>query len=93
MKYDNFGSSVALSDTVALVGASKFADPGLVYQYSLRRNIWTLKAQLLASDGVGGDYLGVSVALSGNTILAGADYTFNSTGFGAAYIFSLGRQR
>lgn len=93
MKYDNFGSSVALSDTVALVGANKFADPGLVYQYSFRRNIWTLKAQLLASDGVGGDYLGVSVALSGNTVLAGADHTFSSTDIGAAYIFSLGRQR
>lgn len=93
MKYDNFGSSVALSDTVAIVGAHKFQDPGAVYEFSLRRNIWTLRAQFLASDGVDGNYLGVSVALSGNTILAGADDTFNSAGAGAAYIFSLGRQR
>jgi hypothetical protein len=93
MKYDNFGSSVALSDTVAIVGAQKFMDPGTVYEFSLRRNIWTLRAQLLASDAVNGNYLGVSVALSGNTVLAGADDTFNSTESGAAYIFSLGRQR
>jgi len=38
-----------------------------------------------------GDYLGVSVALSGNTVLAGADDTFASNGPGNAYIFSLGR--
>lgn len=90
MKYDGFGSSVALSNTVAVVGAQKFSDPGTLYEFTLRRNIWTLRAQFLASDGVGGNYLGVSVALSGNTILAGADDTFNSTEFGAAYIFKLG---
>ena len=67
-KYDTFGSSVAISNTVALVGATRFADPGAVYQFSLRRNVWTLKAQFVASDGVEGDYLGVSVALSGNTV-------------------------
>ena len=91
MQYDNFGSSVALSDTVALVGATKFSAPGTIYQFSLRRNIWTLRAEYLASDGVDGNYLGVSVALSGNTILAGADDTFNSAGAGAAYIFKLAR--
>ncbi len=93
MKYDNFGSSVALSSMVAIVGAQKFQDPGAVYEFSLRRSIWTLRAELLASDGVDGNYLGVSVALSGNTVLAGADDTFNSSESGAAYIFSLGRQR
>jgi hypothetical protein len=92
-KYDNFGDSVALSGTVAIVGAHQFLDPGAVYEFSLRRNIWTLRAQLLASGNGEGNYLGVSVALSGTTVLAGADDTFNATESGAAYIFSLGRQR
>jgi len=90
-RYDAFGSSVALSDMVALVGARQFADPGTVYVYSMRRNSWTLRAQLLASGGVDGETLGVSVALSGNTVLAGADDSHYSPGAGQAYIFSLGR--
>jgi hypothetical protein len=89
-KYDSFGSSVALSDTRAIIGAQKFMDPGIVYEFALRRNVWTLRAQLLASDGVSGNYLGVSVALSGNTVLAGADDTFHPVDPGGAYIFSLG---
>ncbi len=87
---DSFGSSVVLSDRVALIGAQHFRDPGKVYEFALRRNTWTLRAQLLASDGMAGNYLGVSVALSGNTVLAGADDTFASNGTGNAYIFSLG---
>ena len=90
-KYDNFGSSVALSNTVAIVGAHQFLDPGAVYEFSLRRNIWTLRAQLVASDSTNGDYLGGSVALSGNTVLAGADHTFKPSEPRAAYIFKLGR--
>jgi hypothetical protein len=86
-----FGSSVALANGVALVGAHHFLDPGAIYEFVLRRNTWTLRARLLASDGMSGDYLGVSVALSGNTVLAGADDTFNSDRGGEAYIFSLGR--
>jgi len=76
---------------VALVGANNFLDSGSVYQFVLRRNIWTLRAQFLASDGTGGDYLGVSVALSGNTVLDGADDTFNTDRGGEAHIFTLSR--
>ena len=91
MQGDSFGSSVVLSDRVAVVGAEHFRDPGRVYEFALRRNTWTLRAQLLASDGMNGNYLGVSVALSGNTVLAGADDTATSMGGpGQAYVFSLG---
>jgi FG-GAP repeat len=85
-----FGSSVVLSNTVAVIGATHFLDSGQVYEFVLRRNTWALRAQLLASDGMAGDDLGVSVALSGNTVLAGADDIFNAGGTGKAYIFSLG---
>jgi hypothetical protein len=89
-KYDNFGSSVALSDTVAIVGAKNFLAPGKIYQYSLRPNVWALRAQYIPTDSVDGDYLGVSVALSGNTLLGGADDTFHTTESGSAYIFKVG---
>ena len=88
--YDEFGSSVALSDTVAIVGAKQFLDSGKIYQYSLRRGVWKLRAELVASDSVGGNSLGTSVALSGNTVLGGADMSFTNEP-GAAYVFKIGR--
>jgi hypothetical protein len=86
-----FGSAVALSPGMALVGADQFSKTGAVFQFVLRRDAWKLKAQLLASDGARGDFLGFAMALSGNTVLAGADDFLNSHEPGAAYIFSLGR--
>jgi hypothetical protein len=88
---DFFGSSVAFSGTVALVGSHvSGGKPGVIYEYVLRRNVWTVRAQFLASDGMNGNGLGASLALSGNTILAGAD-DGSVGGVGQAYIFSLGR--
>jgi hypothetical protein len=87
-----FGSSVALSPEMALVGADTFSRTGAVFQFVFHRNTWVLRAQLLASDGARGDFLGFAVALSGNTVLVGADDFLNRHEPGAAYIFSLGRQ-
>jgi hypothetical protein len=86
MKDDYFGYTVNLSGTVALVGAIKVVDPGVVYEYALRRNSWALGAQLVASNGISGNLFGESLARSGNTVFAGAD-----DGPGEAYTFSLGR--
>lgn len=90
MKFEYFGSSVALTPTTSLVGARNVTAPGKIYQYSLRRNVWTLRAQFIPTDSANGDRLGVSLALSGNSVLGGADDDFNS-GSGSAYIFKLGR--
>jgi len=49
---------------------------------------WAEITKLLASDGAGGDQLGWSAALSGDTALIGAfDDDDNGSGSGSAYVF------
>ncbi len=92
---DRFGSSVALSGTVALVGAynktvGANANQGAAYVFVQSGGTWTQQAKLVASDGAAGDILGASVALSGNTALLGAyKKTIGTNGNqGAAYVFA-----
>ena len=49
----------------------------------------TETAKLTASDGAAGDYFGHSVAISGNTVVVGADYATvgGNSQQGAAYVF------
>ena len=89
---DFLGSSVAVSgDTVvagapyATVGAN--AKQGAAYVFVEPASGWTSgteSAKLTASDGAAGDFLG-SVAVSGDTVVAGARGTNGSKG--AAYVF------
>lgn len=74
---DFFGTSIALSGTTLLVGApfqghTASAGPGAVYVFAETAGVWTQAAELMASDGVGGDEFGRSVALDGTTALIGA---------------------
>jgi hypothetical protein len=79
---DFFGESVAISGRTIVVGApgrevGTSALQGAVDVFTRPASGWsgslTQKAQLTASDGRAGDALGVSVAVSGNAIVAGAD--------------------
>lgn len=92
---DGFGASVALSGTTALVGASGVAingdpDGGAAYVFQGSSGTWIQQQELTASNGVGGDYLGISVAISGSTALVGTCCvgTGSNAAEGAAYIFS-----
>ena len=91
---DEFGRSVAISgDTVAVgavrhnVGANN--DQGSAYVFVRSGTTWTQQAQLAASDGAALDHLGSSVAISGDTVVVGAE--LNDVGAngdqGSAYIF------
>ncbi|MHB1544512.1 MAG: hypothetical protein ACYCS1_09745 [Gammaproteobacteria bacterium] len=91
---DQFGVSVALSGTTALVGAwlhtvGGNAGQGAAYLYTNSSGTWRQTAELTASDGAAGEAFGVSVALSGKTALVGApSHTVNGhTDQGAAYLF------
>jgi len=82
-----FGVSVAVDGDTAVVGAPNADDfRGAVYVFTRSGDSWTQTAKLTASDGAGGDSLGVSVAVDGDTIVAGANtlqgsvYTFARTG-------------
>ncbi|MGH8428653.1 MAG: FG-GAP repeat protein [Gammaproteobacteria bacterium] len=89
--YDNFGYSVALDGTTALVGAiyatvGGDTDQGAAYVFTKSGGIWSQTAKLTAADGAAGDQFGNSVALSGTTALVGDDR--NGGNQGAAYVFS-----
>ena len=58
---------------------------GEVFLYTLQENKWTLVQRICAADKAVGDHFGVSAALSGHTMLVGADT--KDTQRGAAYLF------
>jgi len=83
---DEFGGSVAISGSTALIGApAKKKDTGAAYVFVRSGTTWSQQAELTASDAAKDDYFGVSVALSGSTAVVGAEG--NNTYTGAAYVF------
>ena len=84
---DNFGSSVALSGTTALIGALyKKTSTGAAYVFVHTGTSWSQQAELTASDSATNDFVGWSVAVSGTTALIGAPD--KDTSRGAAYVFA-----
>ncbi len=113
---DNFGTSVAMSGDTLVVGASgessnasgvngdqnnnSLNGAGAVYVFVRNRDSWSQQAYLKASNPGTFDSFGVSVAISGDTVVVGAnaedsnatgvngDQNDNSiSGSGAAYVF------
>lgn len=91
---DEFGLGVAISgDTIAIgsrkndIGANE--DQGFVSIFERVGNIWTETAKLTASNGAESDLFGHSVAIHGNTVVAGAPQVdFGPyASYGAAYVF------
>jgi hypothetical protein len=84
--FDEFGNSVALSGTTAVVGAyNNAAALGAAYVYQQNGNTWPLQAKLIAPSGTAGMEFGYAVATDGNVVLAGAPYQAHATG--SAYLF------
>ena len=89
-----FGYSVAISGTTTVVGAfieNSGAGASYVFQQDEGgSNNWGEVNKLTASDAQGNDQLGFSVAVSGTTGLAGAQFEADGgDNAGAAYIFDL----
>jgi uncharacterized protein (DUF2345 family) len=84
---DDFGWSVSISGTTAVVGAP-YADSytGAAYVFSDIGGVWTQEAELSASDGQSSDKFGWSVNISGDTVVVGAPGHYY--GLGAAYVFT-----
>lgn len=90
---DAFGQSVAISSDYLVVGAphdDDFGDSsGSAYVYKRQNGNWHQDAKLTASDGSEGDVFGISVSISGDTILIGADLDDEiADNAGAAYVFT-----
>jgi hypothetical protein len=96
--FDNFGSSVAISDdgNTVLIGspynAAVYSGQGAAYAFVRYGTDWYYTNKLISSDSSPSDYFGRSVALSGdgNTALIGAPYQDSSgqSNNGAAYVFT-----
>ncbi len=86
---DQFGASVAVDGTTAIVGASgDDSSQGAVYVFYRDQggdDNWGQLTKLTASDGAAGDNFGNSVALDGDTAIVGA--WGDNTETGAAYVF------
>ena len=83
---DVFGTSVAINGSNVIVGAyldnvGANQDQGSAYVFVRGGTVWTEEQHLLASDGTGTSYFGISVAISGTTVIVGS---FSRE---AAYIF------
>ena len=85
---DWFGQSVAVDGDTVVVGASEHDGSGSAYVFTKAADsVWTdatQTAKLTASDGDDFDEFGKSVAVDGDTAVAGAP---NNDGYGSAYVF------
>ncbi len=89
---DNFGYSVAISGAYAVVGAKYDTNNefkgGSAYIFHHYGSTWQQQAKLTATDAASYGQFGVSVAISGDYVLVGADgEDANGNDFGSAYIF------
>jgi uncharacterized repeat protein (TIGR01451 family) len=85
---DRFGWSVAISGDTVVVGAplddtAAGFDVGSAYVFVRSGSVWSEQAKLTASDAAAFDRFGWSVAISGDTVVVGAD----SSDSGSAYVF------
>jgi hypothetical protein len=87
---DNFGYSIGLSGTTAIIGAdgSQVGTndfQGAAYVFDGSSGTWTRTQRLTAADGGIGDIFGYSVAFEGDRAVIGA---YGNNGYqGAAYVF------
>ncbi len=96
-EWDYFGRSVGISGNYAIVGAhledTKADGAGAAYIfYRTDTNSWDTGTKIMASDGESSDQFGVSVSISGDYAIVGAEGENGGPGdpkydAGAAYIF------
>jgi hypothetical protein len=95
---DEFGISVSLSGSTAVIGAQDAtigsnSQQGAAYIFIEPAGGWTttstFTAKLTASDGIAGDNFGAAAAISGNTVVIGACSQSGvcNNGPGKAYVF------
>jgi predicted amidohydrolase len=91
---DYFGLTVSVFGDALAVGAVLHdtpagVDAGAAYVFARSGGTWTELRELTAPDGMAGDFFGKSVALSGDTVVAGApgDDTVGGMDAGSAQVF------
>lgn len=91
---DLFGTAVAAAGDEVVVGASDHdtaagLDAGAAYVFGRSGTAWTEHRMLLPPGGAASDNFGASVAVAGDTVLAGApmDETAAGSGAGSTHVF------
>ena len=91
---DIFGIAVSISADTVVVGAQNHNAPGGVnsgaaYVYARSGTTWSEQQELVAPDGATSDLFGCSVAVSGDTAMAGVcfDDTAGGADAGSAWVF------
>jgi len=90
---DSFGNSVAIYGDTVIVGAqledTSGANAGSVYIFTRSGTTWTQQQKIQATDKQANDQFGQSVAISGDTVVVGANLEdTGGTSAGAAYVFT-----
>ncbi|MDQ3798554.1 MAG: hypothetical protein M3384_03810, partial [Acidobacteriota bacterium] len=85
---DYFGANVSIDGDTVVVGAlfddvGASVNQGSAYVFSRSGTVWTQQAKLTAAQGAAGDRFGVSVEISGETIVVGTKRDQS-----AAYVFT-----
>ncbi len=90
---DYFGCSVSLFGNYAVIGSYHHDDngenSGSAYLFKRTGSVWNEESKLLALDGEIDDHFGRSVSISGNYIVAGAEYGGGQVdSMGSAYVYT-----
>ena len=92
---DYFGGVVSIDGNTAVIGAFRRSiganlNQGAAYVFTRNGTVWTQQQELTAPDGAAHDHFGVSVSLSGDTVVvsAPAKAVGANTFQGAAYVFT-----
>jgi hypothetical protein len=92
---DQFGSSVAISGETVAVGAvfddvAPGVKQGSAYVFVRNGGVWTQQQKLVAPDAGAFDNFGISVAISGETLMVGANSDDGLAGSdqGSVYVFT-----
>ncbi len=87
---ENFGDSVDLEGDRLLIGADRSSiapEPGKAYLFQHNGTSWILKKKIEPPQGVAGDTIGNAVAIDGNLVAIGAQFTDASAeASGANYV-------
>jgi YD repeat-containing protein len=85
-----FGTAVAVSGSTIVVGAVYESDYGQAYVFQLEDGAWTQTAELSSDEVSVREFFGISVAVSGSTVVVGApneeEYSTENPP-GAVYVF------
>ncbi len=89
---DEFGRSVSIFGTTAVIGApdgqTGTLETGAAYVFASARSSWSEAAKLTASNGMGGDRFGSAVWIGADTIFVGAEYDDDvGVNSGSVYVF------